>query len=179
LWCFAAKVDFPRKWLHLIAFYNGDYFVDGVAASGGAPSSSRIYHLSWRAGFPRYLCTRQWRKTMKVSKFTVADVALERSPGQEADIFVGNLVDERQGGPITIGYGRYAPGQSLTETIEVDDVMIVLEGRLSVSTDAGTVTAGPGAIVYMPKGEAVTIRSHEEGALTAYVTYPHWRPAHA
>lgn len=49
---------------------------------------------------------------------------------------------------------------------------------LSVSTDAGTVTAGPGAIVYMPKGEAVTIRSHEEGALTAYVTYPHWRPAH-
>ncbi|MGR9188959.1 ethanolamine utilization protein [Rhizobium leguminosarum] len=116
---------------------------------------------------------------MKVRKFTVADVALERSPGQEADIFVGNLVDERQGGPITIGYGRYAPGQSLTETIKVDDVMIVLEGRLSVSTDAGTVTAGPGAIVYMPKGEAVTIRSHEEGALTAYVTYPHWRPAHA
>ncbi|TAT98812.1 ethanolamine utilization protein [Rhizobium ruizarguesonis] len=115
---------------------------------------------------------------MKIRKFAVTDVALERSPGQEADIFVGNLVDERQGGPITIGYGRYAPGQSLTETIEVD-VMIVLEGRLSVSTDLGTVTAGPGEIVYMPKGEAVTIRSHDEGALTAYVTYPHWRQAHA
>ncbi|MBA8835836.1 UNVERIFIED_ORG: ethanolamine utilization protein EutQ (cupin superfamily) [Rhizobium sophorae] len=28
--------------------------------------------------------------------------------------------------------------------------MIVLEGRLSVSTDGGTVTAGPGEIVYMP-----------------------------
>ncbi len=48
---------------------------------------------------------------MKIRKFAVTDVALERSPGQEADIFVGNLVDERQGGPITIGYGRYAPGQ--------------------------------------------------------------------
>ena len=35
-----------------------------------------------------------------------------------------------------------------------------------------------GEIVYMPKGETVTIRSHEEGALTAHVTYPHWRPAH-
>jgi ethanolamine utilization protein EutQ (cupin superfamily) len=104
---------------------------------------------------------------------------LERSPGQQADVFVGNLVDERHGGPITIGYGRYAPNQSLTETMAVDDVMIILEGRLSVSTDAGTVTAGPGEIVYMPKGEAVTIRSHEEGAVTAYVTYPHWRPAHA
>ncbi|MGO8243465.1 AraC family ligand binding domain-containing protein [Rhizobium johnstonii] len=116
---------------------------------------------------------------MKMRKFTITDASLERSPRQEADISVGNLVDERHGGPITIGYGRYAPGQSLTETMAVDDVMIVLEGWLSVSTDGGTVTAGPGEIVYMPKGERVTIRSHEEGALTAYVTYPHWRPAHA
>ncbi len=120
-----------------------------------------------------------WRMTMKMQKFTIADASLERSPGQEADISVGNLVDERHGGPVTIGYGRYAPGQSLTETMAVDDVMIVLEGRLSVSTEAGTVSAGPGEIVYMPKGETVTIRSHEEGAVTAYVTYPHWRPAHA
>lgn len=46
---------------------------------------------------------------MKMRKFTIADASLERSPGQEADISVGNLVDERHGGPITIGYGRYAP----------------------------------------------------------------------
>jgi ethanolamine utilization protein EutQ (cupin superfamily) len=49
---------------------------------------------------------------MKIRKFTKADVALERSPGQEGDIFVGNLVDERHGGPITIGYGRYAPARA-------------------------------------------------------------------
>lgn len=60
----------------------------------------------------------------------------------------------------------------------VDDVMIVLEGRLAVSTSAGTVAAGPGEIVYMPKGEAVTITTEGEGALTAYVTYPHWAEAH-
>lgn len=61
----------------------------------------------------------------------------------------------------------------------VHDVMIVLEGWLSVDTDDGRVTAGPGEIVYMPKGEAVTIRSHETGAVTAYVTHPHWRTARA
>ncbi len=55
--------------------------------------------------------------------------------------------------------------------------MVVLEGSLSVTSSAGTVTAGPGEIVYMPKGEAVTIRSHEQGAITAYVTYPHWQEA--
>jgi hypothetical protein len=53
--------------------------------------------------------------------------------------------------------------------------MVVLDGRLSVSTAGGAVTAGPGEVVHMPKGEAVTIRSHEDGAVTAYVTYPHWR----
>ena len=112
---------------------------------------------------------------MIVRKFTISDASFERSPGQDGDVFAGNLIDERQGGPITIGYGRYAPGQSIDVTLEVDDVMVVLEGRLSVSTDAGLLTAGPGEIVHMPKGEAVTIRSHEAGAVTAYVTYPHWR----
>lgn len=116
---------------------------------------------------------------MKVSKFALADASLERSPGQDGDIFAGNVIDQRHGGPITIGYGRYGPNQNLDETLAVDDVMIVLEGRLSVSTKAGTVTAGPGEIVYMPKDEKVTIRSHEQGAVTAYVTYPHWQEAHA
>lgn len=116
---------------------------------------------------------------MKVVKFAITDASLERSPGQQADIQVGNLIDERHGGPITIGYGRYAPDQVLSQTMAVDDVMVVLAGGLTVSTDAGTITAGPGEIVYMPKGEAVSIRSQEQGAITAYVTYPHWRPAEA
>jgi len=116
---------------------------------------------------------------MKVRKFAIADASLERSPGQDGDVFVGNMIDQRQGGSITIGFGRYGPNQSLVETIAVDDVMVVLEGRLSVTTDAGTVTAGPGEIIYMPKGESVTIRSQEQGATTAYVTYPHWQEARA
>ena len=114
---------------------------------------------------------------MKVRKFTAADAPYERSPGQDGDIYASNVVDERDGAAITIGYGRYGPDQSLSETMAVDDVMIVLEGSLSVTSDAGTVTVGPGEIVHMPKGEAVTIRSHADGALTAYVTYPHWRTA--
>lgn len=115
---------------------------------------------------------------MKLQKFTLADARLERSPGQDGDVFVGDLLDETHGGPLTVGYGRYGPHQTLAETIAVDDVMIILEGRLSVSSEAATFVAGPGEIVYLPKGRAVTIRSHEEGAVTAYVTYPHWRAAH-
>ncbi|MDZ4110419.1 MAG: AraC family ligand binding domain-containing protein [Brevundimonas sp.] len=116
---------------------------------------------------------------MKVRKFSIVDASMERSPGQDADIFAGNLVDERHGGPVTIGYGRYGPNQSLSEVMAVNDVMVVLEGELSISTGGDTFTAGPGEIVYMPKGESVTIRSHSEGAVTAYVTYPHWRDPEA
>jgi ethanolamine utilization protein EutQ (cupin superfamily) len=115
--------------------------------------------------------------TDTVRKFTIAGASFERSPGQDGDVFAANLIDERHGGPITVGYGRYASGQSISETLAVDDVMIVLEGRLSVSTEASTVTVGPGEIVYMRKGAAVTITAHEECTVTAYVTYPHWREA--
>ena len=114
---------------------------------------------------------------MKVRKFNITDAVLERSPGQGGDVFVGNLVDQRHASPITIGYGRYGSNQTLEETMAVDDVMVVLEGRLSVSGKSGSVTAGPGEIVHMPKGQKVTIRSHEQGAVTAYVTYPHWQEA--
>jgi ethanolamine utilization protein EutQ (cupin superfamily) len=114
---------------------------------------------------------------MKVKKLTLADVSFERSPGLVADIFVGNLVDQRDGGKITIGFGRYGPNQTLEQKMTVDDVMVVLEGLLSVSSDGESVTAGPHEVVHMPKGETVTIRSHEEGAVTAYVTYPHWKEA--
>ena len=114
---------------------------------------------------------------MIVRKFAIADASFERSPGQDGEVFAGNVIDQRHGVPITIGFGRYGPNESIQETLAVDDVMVVLEGRLSVSTDARTVTAGPGDIVYMPKGASVTIRSHEQGAVTAYVTYPHWQEA--
>ena len=114
---------------------------------------------------------------MQVRKFAVADAPFERSPGQDGEVFAGNVIDQRDGAPITIGFGRYGPDQSIDETLAVDDVMVILEGRLSISGESGTITAGPGEIVHMPKGESVTIRSHAQGAVTAYVTYPHWQEA--
>lgn len=114
---------------------------------------------------------------MQVRKFALADAVFERSPGQDGEVYAANLVDQRHGAPITIGYGRYGPGAALDETMAVDDVMVVLEGSLSIGGAAGTVTAGPGEIVHMPKGERVTIRAGDAGAVTAYVTYPHWQEA--
>lgn len=90
-------------------------------------------------------------------------------------MFAGNLVDQLHDAPITIGYGKYGPNQSIDEKMAVDDVMIVLEGSLTVSSGGTALRAVPGDIVHMPKGETVKISSNEQGAVTAYVTYPHWQ----
>lgn len=50
---------------------------------------------------------------MPIHKFAFADASLERSPGQDGGIFTGNLLDQRHGGPVTIGFGRYTPTQTL------------------------------------------------------------------
>jgi ethanolamine utilization protein EutQ (cupin superfamily) len=112
---------------------------------------------------------------LTVRRFNFSDAVLERSPGQDGDIFVGNVLDQRHGGPVTIGFGRYGPGQILEETMAVHDTIVVLEGRLTVSDEYRSVTARAGEIIAMQKGDRVKIRSHEDGALTAYVTYPHWQ----
>ena len=50
---------------------------------------------------------------MKVRKFAVADASFERSPGQDGDVFAANVIDQRHGGPITLGFGRYGPNEQL------------------------------------------------------------------
>lgn len=115
---------------------------------------------------------------MKLRKLALADASMESTPGQAGDILAGNLVDERHGGPVTVGYGRWSAGSSLTQEMAVDDIMIVLSGRMTVSDNTGTIKLGPGDIAYMPKDETLTIRG-EEDSVTAYVTYPHWREVEA
>lgn len=110
-------------------------------------------------------------------KITVSQARFQRSPDQEADIFTADMIGRDDGAPVTIGFGRYEPHQELNETMRVDDVMMVIAGHLTVTGANGTVTAGPGEVVHMPKGERIQIRSHEHGATTAYVTYPHWTDA--
>jgi len=116
---------------------------------------------------------------MKLRKLMVGEAKMEATPGERGEIFAGNLVDERHGGPVTVGYGRWGANSVLEQVMAVDDIMIVQSGRLSVSSASDALEIGPGEIAYMPKGERVTIRAYEQEAVTAYVTFPHWREAEA
>ena len=69
---------------------------------------------------------------MNVRKFAISDARFDRSPGQEGEAFVANVVDQKDASPITIGYGRYGPDQSMDEEIAVDEQEIVKRARLAV-----------------------------------------------
>lgn len=100
---------------------------------------------------------------MTSCKRAMADAAAERSAGRDAEVSTGDIVDDRHGGPVTIGSGRYGPDQALRETIAVDDVMVVLDGRPTVTSVGAGATAGLGGTVAVPRGGRMTLRAHETG----------------
>lgn len=56
-------------------------------------------------------------------------------------------------------------------TLNYDEMDYVIEGRLDIQTDRGTVSAGPGEIIYIPKGSAIrfSVTGH---ARFLYFVYP-------
>lgn len=131
----------------------------------------------WRNGSrPRHIGAAR-ESQHKIVKFSVADAPFERAPGQHGDVFLGNVVDEKDGGPITVGFGRYAPRQTLDDMVVAGEAMVVTRGRLTVRSDNAEIPANPGEVVYLPLGAAVVITANEEGAELVYATYPHWKTA--
>ena len=52
-----------------------------------------------------------------------------------------------------------------------DEIDYVIEGTLTVHTQSGSVTAGPGHVIFIPKGSQIQF-SAPEYARFLYVTYP-------
>ena len=52
-----------------------------------------------------------------------------------------------------------------------DEIDYVIEGTLTVHTQSGSVTAGPGQVIFIPKGSQIQF-SAPEYARFLYVTYP-------
>lgn len=55
--------------------------------------------------------------------------------------------------------------------LSYDEIDYVIEGELTVRTDQGSVTAGPGQVILIPKGSQIQF-SAPERARFLYVTYP-------
>lgn len=56
-------------------------------------------------------------------------------------------------------------------TLDYDEIDYVIEGRLTIHGNGGSVTAGPGELILIPRGSKIQF-SVENKARFIYVTYP-------
>jgi ethanolamine utilization protein EutQ len=67
------------------------------------------------------------------------------------------------------GFGRFTNAK-FPWIVQYDEVLLVLEGQLTVRTEAGDLTAGPKDCIWLPKGTSVTYVA--ERALLFYAIEP-------
>ncbi len=56
-------------------------------------------------------------------------------------------------------------------TLSYDEIDYVIEGTLTIQSPSGSVTAGPGEVIFIPKGSHIAFSAPEK-ARFLYVTYP-------
>ncbi len=67
------------------------------------------------------------------------------------------------------GFGRMTNAR-FPWTIKYDEVLLVIEGRLTVHTAEGELTAGPKDTIFLPRGTALEYEA--ENALIFYAIHP-------
>jgi ethanolamine utilization protein EutQ len=93
-------------------------------------------------------------------------------------IFLADVPDPTNSDSMSVGFARYAPGQSNEWIVTYDEALIVTKGAFTVtSADGIETTAHVGEVVFLRAGTPVVYSAKDEGAEVVYVTYPHWMEA--
>jgi ethanolamine utilization protein EutQ len=96
----------------------------------------------------------------------------------ERRIFLSDVLDPTNSETMSVGFARYAPGESNEWVVTHDEALIVTKGAYTVtSADGIETTARPGQVIFLRKGTSVVYAAKEDGAEVVYVTYPHWMKA--
>jgi ethanolamine utilization protein EutQ len=94
---------------------------------------------------------------------------------EDRQVFLSDVVDSSNGDTMSVGFARYAPGESNEWVVTYDEALIVTRGAYSVtSADGRKTTAKAGELIFLSKGTKVVYSAEEDGAEVVYVTYPHW-----
>jgi ethanolamine utilization protein EutQ len=94
---------------------------------------------------------------------------------EKREVFLSDVVDPTNGATMSVGFARYAPGESNEWVVTYDEALIVTRGAYSVtSADGVKTTAQAGELIFLDKGTQVVYSAEKAGADVVYVTYPHW-----
>src|ERR671919_481884 len=116
-------------------------------------------------------------ETEGIRLFTPEDVDTWYRSGDRS-IFLSDVLDPSNSDSMSVGFARYAPGESNEWVVAYDEALIVTKGAYTVTSDDGVeTTARAGEVIFLRKGTPVIYSAKEEGADVVYVTYPHWMDA--
>ena len=87
--------------------------------------------------------------------------------GDQAEI--AEISGTKEGTLLGTGFARFRKA-SIPWTVRYDEVLLVIEGRVTVRTGDGDLEAGPLDCVWLPKGTELTYLS--ESALVFYAIHP-------
>lgn len=108
-----------------------------------------------------------------VRKVTSDDAGLTWFRRGQQDLRLADAIDGADGVAMTVGFARYAAGESNSWTMSYDEALVVTKGRFAVDSGATSTVAGPGEVIYLSPGTDVVYRAEEESEVV-YVSYPHW-----
>lgn len=90
------------------------------------------------------------------------------TPG--TDVRLKDVITSADGAPMAAGYMTLQRGE-FPWTLDYDEIDVVLEGELVITREGESVRAGPGDMVFIPKGSKITFGT-PSSVRFAYVTYP-------
>jgi ethanolamine utilization protein EutQ len=103
--------------------------------------------------------------------FTAEDVDIWYRSGDRR-IFLSDVLDPSNSDSMSVGFARYAPGQSNEWVVTYDEALIVTRGAYTVTAAEGVeTTARAGEIIFLRRGTPVVYSAKEEGADVVYVTF--------
>ena len=94
----------------------------------------------------------------------------------EQQLQLADAIDQDSGAAMTVGFGRYAAGESNDWVMSYDEALVVTKGSFAVDSGGETTVAGPGEVIYLSPGTPVVYRAIEDSEVV-YVSYPHWYEA--
>lgn len=95
--------------------------------------------------------------------------------GQQ-ELRLADAIDGSDGAAMTVGFCRYAAGESNEWVMSYDEALVVTKGRFAVDSGGTSTVAGPGEVIYLSPDTPVVYRAEEESEVV-YVSYPHWMEA--
>jgi ethanolamine utilization protein EutQ len=117
--------------------------------------------------------------TEAIRLFTAGNVDTWYRSG-ERGVFLSDVLDATNSETMSVGFARYAPGESNAWVVTYDEALIVTRGAFTAtSADGVETTARAGQVIFLRKGTRVVYSANKEGAEVVYVTYPHWTRAQA